>query len=534
MKTDKKISVIIPIYNAEKHLKQTLDSIRFQTYRNLEIICVLDCPTDNSSIIVDETAKEDERVKPVRHLENSGQAIARNTGVQNAVGEYMHFMDSDDLISPNFYKSLIDTITATDADVAACSAFYEKKPKQSVWISENDVLTGPDKVRKTDVTIKGWSWRYLIKRSFWNEHSLSFPDLDIMQDIVVMIPMVYYANKVALCPDAVYFYKNREGSILNNADDKKSRRNLLKEHIREADKLFKGFLRRHNLRRNNKLYRIIDKHAGKTICVNDPVEYGKIDKKISVIVPIYNAGKYLAQTLNSIRFQTYKNLEIICVLDCPTDNSETIVEHALKEDSRIIIVRHLQNMGLPTARNTGVQNATGEYMHFIDSDDLISPDFYDTLMSGAANADADVAACSVFYEKKPWRSIWFQKSEVLSGPAKIEKTEVAILGWSWRYLIRRSFWNSRNFTFPNLVPMEDMPVMIPMIHHANKVVLCPNAVYLYKNRTSSILNDVYDETRQKLHSENRQKARSIFREFMRVNEIKRPSRLLYYIRKRLA
>jgi glycosyltransferase involved in cell wall biosynthesis len=532
---DKKISVIIPIYNAEKYLKQTLDSVRFQTYKNLEIICVLDCPTDRSSIIVDEAAKDDERIKSVIHPQNLGLPASRNTGVQNATGEYMHFMDADDLINPDFYNALINAAISADADVAVCSVFYEKKPKQSILFAENEVLFDADKMRKTEVTIQGWAWRYLIRRKFWEDRKLSFPNLVPMEDMPVIIPMIYYANKAVVCSDAVYFYKNRENSILNVERPHTELSKTRKIIRRSAEKIFKDFMRDHNIKRHNKLYHHFQrKRTGKTTCINDAVVYGRNDKKISVIIPVYNAEKYLKQTLDSVRFQTYKNLEIICVLDCPTDGSESIVEQASKQDKRIIAVRHSENLGLPASRNTGVKNASGEYMHFIDSDDLISPDFYDTMMSAAANANADVAACSVFYEKKPWRSIWFRKSEVLSGPAKIEKTEVAILGWSWRYLIRISFWNNRDFSFPNLVPMEDMPVMIPMIYHAEKVVLCPNAVYFYKNRKSSILNDAYDPTRQKLHSENRHKARKLFREFMRVNKIKRPSRLLYYIRKRLA
>jgi glycosyltransferase involved in cell wall biosynthesis len=257
-----------------------------------------------------------------------------------------------------------------------------------------------------------------------------------------------------------------------------------------------------------------------------------MNKKISIIIPIYNAEKYLKQTLDSVRFQTYKDLEIVCVLDYPTDNSAEIVENIAKEDNRIKPVYNPQNMGLPAARNIGVENATGEYIHFIDSDDLICPDFYEIMVNAVIKADADVAACSVFYEKKPWRSIRFRKSETLSGPSKINKTEVAIMGWSWRYLIRKDFWVSRNFSFPDLVPMEDMPVMIPMIYYADKVVLCPDAVYFYKHRESSILNNNYDPGREKLHSKNRKKARKTFRDFMRVNKIKRPSRLLYYIKKR--
>jgi len=254
--------------------------------------------------------------------------------------------------------------------------------------------------------------------------------------------------------------------------------------------------------------------------------------KISVIVPIYNAGKYLKQTLDSIRFQTYKNLEIVCVLDCPADDSAKIVEDCAEEDSRIKPVYNKHNMGLPMARNIGVENASGEYMHFMDADDLLNPDFYDILSSAAIKDDADVAACSVFYEKKPWRSIWFKKSEVVSGSAKIEKTEVAFMGWAWRYLIRKNFWTSNNLSFPNLVPMEDKPAMIPMVYYANRVALCPGAVYFYKYRESSILNKNSDNERKKRHSENRQKARKIFREFMRDNKIKRPSRLLYSLKKK--
>jgi len=257
-----------------------------------------------------------------------------------------------------------------------------------------------------------------------------------------------------------------------------------------------------------------------------------MDKKISIIIPIYNAGKYLKQTLDSVRFQTYRNLEIVCVLDCPTDNSAKIVAELAQEDNRIKPVELEKNLGLPGARNSGVEHATGEYLHFLDADDLLSPDFYELLINSAVRNDADVSACSVFYEKKPWRSIWFEKSEALSKTKdKITKTEVAIQGWAWRYLIKKSFWDAHNFSFPDLVPMEDKPVMIPMIYHANKVALCPSAVYFYKNREGSILNKTYDPIREKKRSENRQKARKIFTDFMREHNIKKPNKLLYYLKK---
>jgi CDP-glycerol glycerophosphotransferase len=225
-------------------------------------------------------------------------------------------------------------------------------------------------------------------------------------------------------------------------------------------------------------------------------------------------------------------LEIICILDCPTDNSGKIIEETAKEDSRIKIIHNRQNTGQAIARNTGVENATGEYMHFMDSDDLLCHDFYEIMLNAALKEDADVAVCSTFNEKEPQKSIWFCRNELVSGAAKIEKTEVAFMGVPWRYLIRRIFWNRHRLSFPNLVTMEDKPAMIPMVYYANKVAVCSSAIYFYKYRENSILNQKSDKERENLHRENRQKARKIFREFMRVHKIKQPSNLIYSIKKK--
>jgi glycosyltransferase involved in cell wall biosynthesis len=535
---DTKISVIIPIYNAEKYLEQTLNSIRFQSCENLEIICLLDCPTDSSVQIVENIAKEDMRIKPIYYPHNIGPALARNLGIQNAVGEYIHFMDSDDLISPDFYKNMLTTAIETDSDVTACSVFYENKPGESIWFCQNEIVYDSEKIEKTKVISAGWVWRYLIKKSFWNHRNLLFPNLQLFEDTPVMIQMIYYANKVAFCPNAVYFYKNRVTSLIKNRMPRKHPKELYrKENFRTAHALCLDFIRKHKIKYpskfEQKLYKYLTLRKKNIICENDPIKYGEKNTKISVVIPVYNAEKYLKKTLDSVCFQTYKNLEIVCVLDCPTDNSAEVAKEMAKGDSRIKLVEHSKNRGLPAARNSGVENATGEYIHFMDSDDLLSPDFYEIMISAAINADADVAACSVFYEKKRKKSIWFQKSEILSDTNdKIQKTEVVIQGWAWRYLIKRNFWNERNFSFPDLVPMEDMPVMIPMIYYANKVVLCPSAVYFYKNREDSILNKKQDPVREKQRSENRKKARKMFKDFMRTHRIKRPNRLLYLLKKR--
>lgn len=534
MRTDKKISVIIPVYNAERYLLQTLNAIRFQTYQNLEIICVLDCPTDGSADIASKTAIEDKRVKLVINAHNRGLPATRNAGVEHATGEYIHFMDADDLINHDFYESLLNAAIKTEADVCACSVFNEKKPKQSILFVKDEVVLGNDKIHKSEVLYRGWAWRFLIKRSFWLKHNFSFPDLVPMEDIVVTISVVHYANKVAVCSEALYFYKNRDNSILTKTKvDNPERENKWRKNVRKAKHTIKELLRNYKIKRPNKQFLWVkERMKGRFICISDPIEYADLNKKISVILPVYNVEKYLLRALNSIRFQTYQNIEIICVLDCPTDSSAEIASKIAAEDKRIKLVIHVSNKGLPAARNSGVEHATGEYIHFMDSDDFLSSDFYETMIQAAEKSKADVAACSVYYEKKPNKSIWFRKSEVLADTNdKLEKTEVTMLGWAWRYLIKKSFWEERNFSFPDLVPMEDKPVMISMMYYANAVVLCPGAVYFYKNREDSILNKTYSVAREKQRRANRHKAREIYTDFMKKNKIKQPSKLRYYLRK---
>ena len=120
---------------------------------------------------------------------------------------------------------------------------------------------------------------------------------------------------------------------------------------------------------------------------------------ISVIVPIYNVEDYLNRCVDSIINQTYKNLEIILVDDGSPDNCPQMCDDYAKKDSRIRVV-HKENGGLSDARNAGMKVATGEYVSFIDSDDYISLDFYETLLETIVDNDSDIVECGVvkFYE----------------------------------------------------------------------------------------------------------------------------------------
>lgn len=116
------ISVIVPIYNSEKYLKKCIDSIKNQTYKDLEIILVNDGSTDNSPKICDEYAKIDNRIKVI-HQENGGLSAARNAGLKSASGEYITFVDSDDYIEDDTYEKVNSAIERFDSDLV----FFREK-----------------------------------------------------------------------------------------------------------------------------------------------------------------------------------------------------------------------------------------------------------------------------------------------------------------------------------------------------------------------------------------------------------------------
>lgn len=121
-----------------------------------------------------------------------------------------------------------------------------------------------------------------------------------------------------------------------------------------------------------------------------------IAETISVIVPVYNAEKYLDRCVESIVAQTYKNLEIILVDDGSTDNSPAICDAWAKKDSRIRVI-HKKNGGVSSARNAGLDACTGDYIGFADADDWMEPDMYEVLIGNAKRYSADKSSCGYIY-----------------------------------------------------------------------------------------------------------------------------------------
>src|SRR5690554_5458375 len=110
---------------------------------------------------------------------------------------------------------------------------------------------------------------------------------------------------------------------------------------------------------------------------------------VSIVIPLYNVEQYVDECLESVRQQTYENLEIIVVEDCSTDNSLKALEPYLA-DERVRLIQHEQNGGLSAARNTGIEAATGEYLMFVDSDDVVERTLVEVCIRAARRLSADV------------------------------------------------------------------------------------------------------------------------------------------------
>ena len=234
------ISVIIPVYNVEKYLRECLDSVLAQTYKNLEIILIDDGSSDNSGQICDEYAAKDSRIKVI-HQVNQGVSAARNAGLKAARGQYIGFVDSDDYIKPDMYEYLYQLISKDNADVAMCN-FY----KGSFRTSSKDILDNY-KLQKLLNIFDVPSWIFLWNKLYKSTliQGISFrSDMTYGEDSFFVFEIAKQNGLLAIGQEIKYFYRNNPTSCS---------RNFTKLHLKSftAVDMMVSFAAQHNL---HKLY----------------------------------------------------------------------------------------------------------------------------------------------------------------------------------------------------------------------------------------------------------------------------------------
>lgn len=225
------ISVIVPVYNVEKYLNECIDSILAQTYTDFELILVDDGATDRCPEICDEYAKKDKRIQVI-HQENSGLSVARNTGLDAANGEYITFVDSDDVVSKIYLERLLQTLLAEQADIVACdkTEFWNCKipPRENHGSKIVKSMSGLDACNRVYRVGGGVSIIACCKlyRSNLFE-GVRFPAGRIHEDQAIIPRLLYNSSKVAVIDENLYYYRQHSESIMRRKFSRKRFENIV-------------------------------------------------------------------------------------------------------------------------------------------------------------------------------------------------------------------------------------------------------------------------------------------------------------------
>lgn len=209
------ISIIVPVYQAEKYLRQCLDSIQQQTYLDWEAILVDDGSSDGSPAICDEYAKNDGRFKVV-HQANSGSSKARDRGLKEAKGDWFAFVDADDFVDKKYLECMLQVAIDNQSDVVL-SAYYVNQATTLYYENKPSSLD-PKKIILDTLYNKlhAGLWNKLFKSDIFSQ--ITFPPYSYYEDMVVWIKSLYVCKKVAYCPIATYYYRYNPDSLTNKQD----------------------------------------------------------------------------------------------------------------------------------------------------------------------------------------------------------------------------------------------------------------------------------------------------------------------------
>lgn len=220
-----RISVIIPVYNAEKTLQKTLDALKKQTAEDIEFVLVDNASLDNSASICKKTVEEDNRFRYV-YEPRKGVSAARNTGIKEASGECLCFCDADDLPDKDMYRILCDDLKNHDTDIVMCNYFSERDEETTSFPKNMSGLLNKQEIKEKLIpamfgaeaggrSIWGTVWRCALKKQIVVENNLLFDEkLSFSEDLCFVLSYLNKSETVFLENKSLYFYAMTEGSAM--------------------------------------------------------------------------------------------------------------------------------------------------------------------------------------------------------------------------------------------------------------------------------------------------------------------------------
>lgn len=323
-----KISVIIPVYNVEKYLKQCLDSVVNQTLKDIEIICVDDGSTDNSGTILDEYASKDNRIKVI-HKENGGLSSARNEGLKYISSEYCYFLDSDDYIDSNLLENAYNILQNNDVDYYCFGSaiFIDDKSITQDINSLNEYLQIKFNGIKKAIFDVGLNqnihvWNKIFKTSIIKKYNIHFIEGLLYEDIFFTWYYFFLSNKIYFDQYKYHHYRICSNSIMEKTTSNKSYDSAV-SHLLNWYELFKEISKNKNLFKKNcrNLLILLKNYEKRTIKMSKSEDKSRIKELVrnykkefnKEFISKYGLAKYILNCQNLFWYRKNICKSIICL-----------------------------------------------------------------------------------------------------------------------------------------------------------------------------------------------------------------------------
>ena len=532
------ISVILPVYNGIRFLRETLDSILAQTFPYFELICVDDGSSDGSEALLDEYALCDERITVI-HQENMGAGPARNNGLDAARGRYVLFLDADDIYLPDMFSVMFLRAERYRADVVVCRSETfthtknECKSRQGIQGRlPSEVFSGKDVASNLFRLFIGWAWDKLFRRDLLMQTGLRFPASGSNEDAYFVYLNLASAHRITTVSDILIQHREHPNSLEALTRGKNLEHIRVFElmadwlHERRMFDLFKwsfyefavrigrwaltsrySFAEVFQVQKYTALKSFLEKYFS-------PASYPRAlyqsDKdfdfahsmfvkkpcrlRYSVVMACYNVEKYIDEALESLAQQTVDfvaSIECILIDDGSTDGTAEKIRLWAEKFPNITCI-HKENGGVSSARNAGLAVATCPWVTFMDPDDFLHPDYFYQIDSALAENEEETAFVAgrmiSYWEKNQSfgkHPLDFKYTENVRAIALSDVDDEIQLAVNHAFLRRDVLIENSLYFSPLCRPkFEDAHLIIrySVFVADKKAVYVKNAFYLYRKR----------------------------------------------------
>lgn len=414
------VSVIMPVYNAERFLEKSLGDILNQTLRDIEIICVDDGSTDRSMEILKTLQSKDSRIR-ILHKEHSDAGDTRNVGMAAATGKYLSFLDADDLFYPQMLEKCVARMERDDADIVVYAAEEYNMLDETVtpmprslriqYCPEHLPFHPSEMADSLLIAFQNWPWNKMFRREFIAANNIRWQRVSRHNDMAFVAQALTRAQRITLINESMMRYRVGTGTSLQSTNTRdplafwdaflETRDRLVADGLYSLyeqcllNNLMSGMMHNLNTVKGTDAYRrlrdrIIDRGEADFGFMNHPRSYyfynshrfdryvrllecGNAEVKVSIVIPTCNSAVHLRECVESALNQTLREIEVICVDGGSTDATMTILQEYARKDQRMQIFCAPEN-SYGVQMNMGIQAARGEYMAILEATDWLRPE----------------------------------------------------------------------------------------------------------------------------------------------------------------